>query len=443
MMDRVGPFEARPRIAVAVSGGADSMALALLGDNWARRRKGSIAALTVDHGLRNGSAMEAEKTGRWLARRQIEHHILAWRGPKPGSGIQAAARTARYRLMSEWSRQNSVLHLLLAHHQEDQAETFLIRMGRGSGVYGMSGMSAVMETPSVRLVRPLLEISRQRLKHTLKQFGQDWMEDPSNRDPAFARARLRSCRRELDGAGIVPSRLAQNARHMARVRVVLESAAVDLLAGCCSIYPAGYAEIDAAALMAGPAEISRRALARVLMCVGGGAYPPRLERLDRLLGSIAAGRLFRARTLAGCRVMPMRAGSPEAANLLICREGRGMARPMAIEAGAAEAGVRVFWDNRFVIRFAVTGEKAPGRAWLAGLGAQGWSEIAGQCPEIKKHPVPPAVRPSLPAISDDRGIFSVPHLNYRRPGGHSLGLDFARVDFSPQNTLSGTGFFLV
>jgi len=123
----IGGFDARPFIAVAVSGGPDSLALTILADRWARERGGRLAALTVDHQLRSESAEEARLVGGWLAARGIAHHVLVWTNTKPATGIQKAARAARYHLLAEWCRAQGCLHLLTAHHREDQAETSLIR----------------------------------------------------------------------------------------------------------------------------------------------------------------------------------------------------------------------------------------------------------------------------------------------------------------------------
>src|SRR5579864_2149998 len=136
-LDRLGPFERAPRLAVAVSGGADSLMLALLADGWARVRGGGITALTVDHGLRPESAAEARQTGEWLAARGIARQTLVWNGPHPRGDIQAAARAARYRLMEGWCAEHRCLHLLTAHHLEDRAETFWLRLARGSGLDGL------------------------------------------------------------------------------------------------------------------------------------------------------------------------------------------------------------------------------------------------------------------------------------------------------------------
>ena len=132
-LDSFGPFESRPTLAIGLSGGGDSMALALLAANWARAHGGTAVALTVDHGLRAESAVEAARTGEWARARGLAHFILPWTSPKPATGIMAAAREARYTLMSRWCRDHGVLHLLLAHQLEDQIETFLLRqIGRAS-----------------------------------------------------------------------------------------------------------------------------------------------------------------------------------------------------------------------------------------------------------------------------------------------------------------------
>lgn len=190
-LDAIGGFEPQPMIAVAVSGGPDSLALAILADRWARARGGTAWALTVDHGLRPESAAESEIVGGWLAARRIPHAVLSWEGAKPATGIQEAARTARYRLLTAWCAARGCLHLLLAHHREDQAETFLIRRRAGSGMDGLAGMAAVRELPHVRLVRPLLAVAKTRLVALLGAEGQDFLRDPSNANPIFERSRLR------------------------------------------------------------------------------------------------------------------------------------------------------------------------------------------------------------------------------------------------------------
>src|SRR5438067_8728243 len=136
-----------------------------------------------------------------MAARGIEHHVLAWSGPKPATGVQEAARAARYRLLAEWCRAQGCLHLLTAHHREDQAETHLIRRRAGSGIDGLAGMAAVRELPGCRLVRPLLSVPRARLAALLAAEGQPFLQDPSTLNPAFERARLRLQPAVIPGRG--------------------------------------------------------------------------------------------------------------------------------------------------------------------------------------------------------------------------------------------------
>ncbi|KJB89963.1 tRNA lysidine(34) synthetase TilS, partial [Skermanella aerolata] len=216
LMDRLGPFEPSPRVAVGVSGGADSMALCLLLKSWTEDRSGSLLALTVDHGLRQNAADEAIQVGSWLKARDVAHDILRWDGVKPLSGIQSAARDARYRLLTERCHAEGILHLALAHHREDQAETVLLRFAHGSGIDGLGGMAAVRETGSVRLLRPLLPVSRDRLRTYLTETCQSWVEDPSNQSPAYARVRLRGMADILAREGWSTARAADTARRLGR-----------------------------------------------------------------------------------------------------------------------------------------------------------------------------------------------------------------------------------
>ncbi|HVZ00121.1 MAG TPA: tRNA lysidine(34) synthetase TilS, partial [Dongiaceae bacterium] len=223
LIARLGPFEPKPVVAVAVSGGPDSMALALLLDEWAGHRGGRVEAISVDHGLRPESAAEAEQVGRWLAARRVTRHtILRWTGGKPEAGLQAAARAARYRLLTEHCRAEGILHLCLAHHLDDQVETRAMRAARQSGPAGLAGMSAVRDWSGVRLLRPLLGITKHALQATLVARGQDWIEDPSNRNPAFERVRWRGQAVEADPREALP---ALHRAGLERARLESEAAA--------------------------------------------------------------------------------------------------------------------------------------------------------------------------------------------------------------------------
>jgi tRNA(Ile)-lysidine synthase len=435
LMAPLGPFEAEPRIAVGVSGGADSLALALLVADWAWARGGDAIALTVDHRLRPGSAAEARQVHRWLRARHIRHHILVREGPPLEADLQAAARAARYRLLADWCSRRGVLHLALAHHRDDQAETLLLRLARGSGLDGLAAMSPIHDgggfaANGPRLLRPLLGLPKAALEAGLRATGQGWIEDPSNASDAFARVRLRRLAPMLAAEGLTPARLAATAARLARARAALDDAVAALAAEAVALYPTGHAVLALGPWRNAAPEIALRCLARALMTVGGGAYTPRLERLERLHGWLAqaADAPRGARTLAGCRVE--RRGE----TALICREAAA-----AGETLPAVAGEVVRWDGRFLIRLGQGRRQGRGRVWIGPLGAAGWA--AAGAAGLGRSGVPAPVRPSLPALWDDHGLVEAPIPGFRRPGAGGPLVE--SLEFTPAHPLAAPRFMVV
>jgi tRNA(Ile)-lysidine synthase len=264
------------------------------------------AVLIVDHGLRKNSAKEARAVARHAEAAGLKAHILTWRGAKPKSNIEGRAREARYRLLGDWCLANGVGALFVAHTMDDLAETFLLRLARGSGVDGLSAMQTRGAFPlpgyrGVELVRPLLDVTRGELRAYLKARGLTWIEDPMNTDPRFARARMRALWPTLEAAGLTRERIAAAARHLARARSALETQTRAFLDA--HAHSTGVAVlIDAGALKKAPKEIGLRTLAALLQLVSGQNYRPRFERLESLYDTVRAGAT--ARTLHGCRVGP-------------------------------------------------------------------------------------------------------------------------------------------
>ena len=278
LMAPFGPFEARPALAVAVSGGRDSLALALLADAWARDRSGSILALIVDHGLRAEAAKEAAATRELLAGLGIASEVLRWTGAKPSSGLQEAARAARYRLLLQACRRHDILHLLVAHHADDQRETVAMRAGRASGPDGLAGMAALVELTDVRLLRPLLAVPRARLTASLQARGVPWIDDPSNVDPRFERARLR--RSGMDLLSTDPATAANRALREAE----LARAALPVI----EVEPDGFVSLDRAAFARLGLDGGGRLLGRLVQALVGQDHPPRRDRLARAALRLAA-----------------------------------------------------------------------------------------------------------------------------------------------------------
>ena len=296
--------------AVAVSGGADSLALCWLLAHWAKQE--GLAApvvLSVDHGLGAGSAEIAQaviaQAGQW----QLNAHVLSWEGAKPLHNLEAAARDARYQLLGGWCLRHAIKGLYIGHTLEDQAETLLLRLGRGSGVDGLCAMSSLGPLPlggfpGLDLVRPLLALPRAPLRALLQALAIPWHEDPMNEDPRFSRVRIRNAWPALIAAGLAPERLVLAASHLRRARSALQNAAEAFVASHCS-FDDGDAQLDREALAALPEEIGLRALAQVLMRVSGKSYKPRFRRLLPLYNSVCSGELGAGRTLMGCRLSPV------------------------------------------------------------------------------------------------------------------------------------------
>lgn len=299
------------RLAVAVSGGGDSIALMhLLAAHAAKLRVPAPLVLTVDHGLRSGSAGEARQVAIWARALGLEARILTWRGEKPARGIEAAARQARYRLMGAALKKAGIAVLCVGHNRDDQAETFLLRLARGSGLDGLCAMQPLAPFPvpgfdGLALARPLLAFSRADLRTYLATRKQPWLDDPMNDDPGFERVRMRQL---LAASQLDSARIAAAAAHLARARVALEAVTGAGLARAVHA-DSDSLLLDPAALAAAPREVGLRALAALLMRVGGQGYRPRFEALERLFDDIAGGTLGGGATLHGCRIAPAPAKS--------------------------------------------------------------------------------------------------------------------------------------
>jgi len=317
----------QPALVLAVSGGPDSTALMWLVARWRKRqRRGpKLVAVTVDHGLRPEARREAAAVKRLAARLGIAHRVLRWRGAKPTTGLQEKARIARYRLIAQAADRVGATCVLTAHTIDDQAETILFRMIRGSGLTGLAGMARMrpllmprVEPPAagrrrsaepgknVFLVRPLLDIAKARLIATLRAARIDSADDPSNRDPRFTRARLRALAPALAAEGLDARRFALLGRRVRRAEAAIEFAVAAAAAALSATEWSEHGPIvlEAEGFSALPAEVALRLLGRAIARVGdeGPVQLGKLESLaETLAAATAAGVRFR-RTLAGAAV---------------------------------------------------------------------------------------------------------------------------------------------
>ena len=302
-----------PVLVLAISGGPDSTALLVLAARWRARLKNGpkLVAVTIDHGLRPESAREAAAVGRLARKLGVAHRILRWTGRKPNSGLQAAARGVRYRLLAGVARQAGASHVLTAHTRDDQAETTLIRLTRGSGLAGLGAMARTSPVPTIGergilLVRPLLDIPKARLLATLNTARIPFADDPSNQNPQFTRVRIRNLLSGLEQEGLSPARLSLLARRLARANDAIECAVdvayADLLQVSAPAPLPLPLEFDAAGFRLLPEEVALRLLGRAIAAQGDEG-PVELGKLESLHAALAAaGEMRFRRTLAGALV---------------------------------------------------------------------------------------------------------------------------------------------
>jgi tRNA(Ile)-lysidine synthase len=303
-------FEQCPALLLAVSGGPDSIALMVLAARWANalKKKPELIVATVDHGLRKEAKREAADVAKLARKLGLKHRALKWTGKKPATGLQQAARLARYRLLAGAARKVGATHILTAHTLDDQAETVLIRMSRGSGITGLGAMARVASVPGerdVKLVRPLLDIPKTRLIATLRAAKTPFATDPSNRDPRFTRARLRGLMPQLAEEGLDARRLSQLAQRLKRADEAVEAVVNEASEMLARKAPPGAMAFEQSGCIILPAEIVMRILGRAIAQVGDEG-PVELGKLEALFEALKAAqksgtRRFR-RSLAGALV---------------------------------------------------------------------------------------------------------------------------------------------
>ncbi len=307
-----------PAILLAVSGGPDSMALMWLAARWrkALARGPDLLAVTIDHGLRPEAAGEAREVKRLAHHLGVPHRTVRWSGQKPRSGLPAAARAARYRLLAAAARRSGASHILTAHTRDDQAETLLMRLLRGSGIGGLAAMARESEREGVLIARPFLDVSKSQLIATLERAKIGYADDPTNRDTRFTRPRIRAVIESLSAEGGNPRNLARLASRLARA-----NAAIEILADGAARYlalrdqamgfphAAASTSFEAEAFARLPEEIRLRLLLRAIDRVGHegpaelGKTEALLACLDRALGTAEKNRQPRLKqTLAGAMI---------------------------------------------------------------------------------------------------------------------------------------------
>ncbi len=404
-------------LVLAVSGGSDSTALMHLVHAWNQRCREPgrrIVAVTVDHGLRPESAVEAAGVARQAAGLGIEHRTRQWVGPKPESGLQEAARDARYALLYGAVQQTGCGPgaIVTAHTADDQAETLLMRLARGSGVDGLAAIPGsgrlyrrlAGQDVALPLLRPLLTVPRSRLVATLAVAGIPYSDDPSNRDMRFERVRIREALAVLEGLGVTRSALARTAGRMQSARAALDHAtdalwtrAVDQVFGL--VY-----EVDRDLLTREPAEIGIRLLRQVLAAAGGDGGPADLSSVESAYHRIISTQPNRqALALGGCIVETFRREQRARVWVRVYREPDRAGGPASIHLAPGEDAL---WDGRVRVRVS---DKCSGPVEFGPLGDD-WPRLAARHPCLSAVPIPAAAARSLPTFRNAGEVVAAPFL---------------------------------
>lgn len=429
IMNHIGYFETAPTLAVAVSGGADSMALLHLAGKWVKTRKGRVIALTVNHNLRLEAAGEAAQVKKWCESQAIEQHILCWQPPSPVlSSIQENARSARYQLMTRWCRKNNTLHLLTAHHLDDQVETMFFRLARGSGLEGLSSMPAQTVIDGVRLLRPLLTVPKSRLLATLKSENQQWLEDPSNHNPLYTRVNIRQQLAQTHNEPNLKRRTGTAVEKLGKFRNLLENKLAIQLTNSISIFPQGYAIINLQVFNEFDDEMTFKALSALIRTISGSGHPPRTHKLQQLNSLIKGRQLKKKYSIGGLLFETIKED-----NIIIYREYKATQEAIIIEPGIA-----TFWDRRFVIKISSSAKNAIPLK-VAPLGSKGLAEVRKNARHLLKNMPPDRVIRTFPSLWSLEELISVPHISYINEKNKVLST-MPDIQFHPAKPLADSCF---
>lgn len=393
------------RLAVALSGGADSLALTLLTQAWAVRHGAQLVALTVDHRLRDGATAEAQTVAAQMAAHGIAHHILTPAHQHHSNNLQENARTRRYAALAEACAARGILHCLVAHTAGDNRETAAHNLARGATADGASGMRGVHPLHGVRFMRPLLAVERAALEAYLTGRGIAWVNDPSNDNPRFARVRTRAALHD-DAAkrAALDAILAQQSA----ARTGRDAALAEAALRCVTLSPLGFADLNLTAWRALEPTLASQLLADTLTTISGAAHRPRGGDTARLAEALAAG--FSRRTLHGCEL------GAQQGFVRIAREAARVEAAITLR-GRGETR----WDNRFHVRHALP---AGAEYTLRALGSEGRRRaraIAAAAGEARPAPLPLAT----PSLWQGETLVAIPHLLACDEAGWPVQLGFA------------------
>lgn len=369
-------------LAVALSGGPDSWALALLAHDWCQQNNAQLTALTVDHKLRADSTDEAIAVAAECAKRGIAHAVLTWQHDGISTGLQEAARTARYQLLTDYCRTHNIPLLLTAHHADDQSETVLMRFAKASDVGGLAGLAEASTMNGITLLRPLLHCTKQQLVDYATQAGVTFVTDPSNANEKFARVRLRNARAALEAEGLTTANIVRLSNKMRAADEALDFAMRHMIGAQLTVSPYGATSLPLAVIQNKPAALVQRALLHIWRTVTGNAGHPIGHDQLQALAQFNERKVTAAGMVLEC----------DGRAMLAYREVAACASPITVAAHS-----KAVWDARFVIH-----NNTGAAVTVGALGEYGRERVQALGPayaEIEKLNV--AARAASPALHEN------------------------------------------
>ena len=388
-------------IALAVSGGPDSTAMMQIAALSKKLKNSNVTVIVIDHGLREESKNEANIVCKNAKLFGFKFKILKWDGVKPKTRIQEIARKTRYKLMTSWCKKKGIEKLFLAHHLDDQVETFLMRLGKGSGVDGLAVMDFVTETSSLKLVRPFLEIPKTRFIEILGITNLEWISDPSNFNSDYKRSRIRKILPILSKEGINSKQIGLVIKRMRSAKHALNSQTNTLLKKYLS-------NVDNVAYFlnkelfkdAKEKEILLRVLEKIFMNISGSIYPPRRNKLENILSWILENNNVKAKTLTGVVVRKRKS------EFIFYREPDDCYKSVNIRPLTSRYSC---WDDRFFLK-----ANKSNNLQIRALGDVGITILKEE--KILKRQgfqnVPLSAWKTVPAVWSKKRLISVPTLGY-------------------------------
>ena len=398
------------RIGVAVSGGPDSMALLHCLHQWCQNAQKELVAFHVNHQLRPAASDEAVQVATWCAAWDIPYEILVWHHtPYDKTTVQKEAREARYQLLQEACQKSYVTHLFLAHHHNDQIETLLLRLFKGSGLMGLVGMQPIAQRSSLTLMRPLLTCTKEAITHYVAQYNIPFLKDPSNQNNAFLRVKIRSFVQQAQEGGLDPALLQTSFQKLALFQESFQDDFIDFIKQYGVLSTLGYLTIDHHHFCHLSFAKQCFFLELCLKIVGGHYYAPRWDSLKQMAKNLTHPS-FKAQTLGGCYVRIKKS------TIEIMRECACVTEEISLSSS------KIWWDRRFFIDN-LPQDTIYSKCHIKKLGRDGrlFLKKAG-VPTVSTHPAP-AIE-ALPALWQKDQLLAVPSILY--------GQKEIRVTFSPE-----------